>query len=133
MWLSFFEPLYSSFSAIYTLFVILPLFLISPIRFCRPSCSIGDSAIRLLSPIFQKHLVFLCGVSSARAKAHTLEYRAMMLVTVHISSPILSIGVAVAAWIAASFWVFALIMGNPDGTERRDDGKATVLAVRNWW
>jgi len=24
-------------------------------------------------------------------------------------------------------------MGNPDGTERRDDGADAVLAVRNWW
>lgn len=26
-----------------------------------------------------------------------------------------------------------MILGNPDGTERRDDGRAAVLGVRNWW
>ena len=56
-----------------------------------------------------------------------------MLVTVHLVSPFLSLGVALAAWVAAGFWVFAVIMGNPDGTERKDDGKAAVLGVRKWW
>lgn len=56
-----------------------------------------------------------------------------MLIAIHLASPLISIGVAVAAWISAAFWVFAVIMGNPDGTERRDDGRDAVLVVRNWW
>ena len=56
-----------------------------------------------------------------------------MLIAIHVASPLVSIGVAVAAWVSAAFWVFAVIMGNPDGTERRDDGRDAVLAVRNWW
>lgn len=44
-----------------------------------------------------------------------------------------SFGVSIAEWVAASFWLFAFTMGNPDGTERGDDGRATVLAVRDWW
>jgi hypothetical protein len=60
-------------------------------------------------------------------------YNVPMLLMVHLLSPFVSVGVAFAAWVAASFWVFATIMGNPDGTERKDDGKAAVLGVRNWW
>lgn len=55
------------------------------------------------------------------------------LIAVYLAAPILSLGVTFAAWISASFWIFAITMGNPDGTERGDDGKAAVLAVRNWW
>lgn len=65
--------------------------------------------------------------------AHTFEFRPFCLVLVHVCSPLLSVGVAVASWVAAAFWLFAICMGNPDGTERKDDGQATVLGVRNWW
>ena len=65
--------------------------------------------------------------------ADELEFRAWRLIAVQILSPVVSVGVAIAGWIAAPFWIFAIIMGNPDGMERRDDGRATVLAVRNWW
>jgi cytochrome bd-type quinol oxidase subunit 1 len=56
-----------------------------------------------------------------------------MLMFVHVLSPILSMGVAFFSWISAVFWLFAIVMGNPDGTEKRDDGRATVIMVRNWW
>lgn len=65
--------------------------------------------------------------------AHQLEFKAMRLIAVQVVSPMLSMGVAIAAWTAAPFWIFAIIIGNPDGTEGRDDGRAAVLAVRNRW
>jgi hypothetical protein len=65
--------------------------------------------------------------------ADELEFKAGRLIAVQVVSSVLSMGVAIAEWIAAPFWIFAIIMGNPDGTERRDDGRATVLAIRNWW
>jgi len=65
--------------------------------------------------------------------AEALEFKAERLIAIQVVSPFISVGVAIAEWIAASFWLFAIIMGNPDGTERRDDGRVTVLAVRDWW
>ena len=65
--------------------------------------------------------------------AHELDFKAERLIAIQIASPVISAGVAIGEWVAAPFWIFAIIMGNPDGTERRDDGRATVLAVRNWW
>ena len=73
----------------------------------------------------------LCAASAE--DCHVLNCRPTSLIAVYLAAPILSLGVAIAAWVSASFWIFAIIIGNPDGTEGRDDGKATVLAVRNWW
>ncbi|EQL38281.1 hypothetical protein, variant 2 [Blastomyces dermatitidis ATCC 26199] len=56
-----------------------------------------------------------------------------LLLLIHLLSPLLIPALLIAAWIAASFWVFAMILGNPDGTEGRDDGRVAVLGVRNWW
>ncbi|PGH15711.1 hypothetical protein AJ80_05419 [Polytolypa hystricis UAMH7299] len=55
------------------------------------------------------------------------------LILIHLLSPLLVFPLLFAAWIAAFFWIFTMIMGNPDGTERKDDGRAAVLGVRNWW
>ena len=55
-----------------------------------------------------------------------------MLVFVLLGSPIASLGVSLAACMAACFWIFAAMMGNPDGTEKKDDGRAAVLGVRGW-
>ena len=38
-----------------------------------------------------------------------------------------------SAWVAAGFWAFAAIMGDPDGQDGKDDGRAAVLGVRKWW
>lgn len=56
-----------------------------------------------------------------------------MSIVVLILAPLLSIAILILAWTAAFFWVFTKIMGNPDGTERSDDGRAAVLGVVKWW
>ena len=60
------------------------------------------------------------------------EYKPWTLVLVLLASPFASIGVAAATWVAAFFWIFTVVMGNPDGTERGDDGRAAVMGVRAW-
>jgi len=77
------------------------------------------------------HLRMMCADSAFGLKNSSI--RPGMLILVQAVSPLISVGIAIAGWIAALFWVFALVMGNPDGTERGDDGKAAVIAVRNWW
>ncbi|EEH35755.1 hypothetical protein PAAG_00078 [Paracoccidioides lutzii Pb01] len=57
----------------------------------------------------------------------------LVLILIHLLSPFLLAPLLLAMWIASFFWVFAMIVGNPDGTERRDDGRVAVLGVRNWW
>jgi hypothetical protein len=70
------------------------------------------------------------------------------LMLVHLFSPLISIGVVLSAWVAGFFWFYAGIIGNPEGAgaeqqrtnvrylEEKDgenDGRASVLTVRNWW
>lgn len=56
-----------------------------------------------------------------------------MLVVVHLFAPIVAMGVAIAACTAAFFWFFSAILGDPAGQDGRNDGKETLLGVRNWW
>jgi hypothetical protein len=61
------------------------------------------------------------------------DYAVGMSILVLILSPLFSIAILLFAWTAAFFWVFTMVMGNPDGTERKDDGRAAVLGVCKWW
>lgn len=118
-------------SAVYTLLVVLTLSLAYPIRICKSQATLGDQIIRALAPIFRHHLDQLYAPSVE--DAYTFSFKPLMLVLIQLASPFLSIGVMLSAWVAAAFWLFAIIMGNPDGTEKGDDGRNTVLLVRNWW
>ena len=48
-------------------------------------------------------------------------------------SSFLSIGLHLLTWVLACFWIFTVILGNPDGTEKKDDGRVAVLGVMKWW
>jgi hypothetical protein len=131
VFLSALDPFYSALTALYSILVGLVLLLALPLQICNKSFSAGDSIVRLLAPLLRKHLQFLHADSVE--DLHDFNFNPLILVLVHTISPLLSVGVAISAWVAAGFWLFALMMGNPDGTERGDDGRATVLNLRNWW
>lgn len=131
MWLSLLDPLYCILAALYTFLILLPILLFTPLHLCQPPCDSPSSTVRLISPILRRHLKILCTESSE--ESHDFNYKPLLLIMVYLAAPILSFGVSIAAWVSAWFWIFAITMGNPDGTERKDDGRATVLAVRNWW
>jgi hypothetical protein len=69
------------------------------------------------------------------------NYNGPLLVVVHLLSPLVSIGIAISAWVSAVFWFYAAILGDPGGVENRNgqypkdcnDGRASVLVVRAWW
>ncbi|KAJ9634028.1 uncharacterized protein PV06_08518 [Exophiala oligosperma] len=131
MWLSFLDPFHCMISAIYSIFAVFIIILLLPLRLCRQECSPSVTLVRMIGPIFRNHLQMIYAKSLEHA--HTFEFSPACLVLIHVISPLISLGNAVAAWIVAVFWLFAIIMGNPDGTEKRDDGRATVLMLRDWW
>lgn len=85
----------------------------------------------MVAPVFRKHLQMIFAKSLDRV--HTFEFSPVRLVLIQFCCPIVSIGNAIAAWVMAVFWVFAIIMGNPDGTEKKDDGRTAVLVLRDCW
>ncbi|EXJ83195.1 hypothetical protein A1O1_06814 [Capronia coronata CBS 617.96] len=131
VWMSILDPFHCLFSAIYTVFAVFAICLLLPLRLCRRECSPGTSLVRMVAPVFRNHLQMM--FAKSLDDAHTFEFSPFCLFLIHLVSPILSIPNAVAAWVVAVFWVFAIIMGNPDGTEKRDDGRAAVLILRDWW
>ncbi|RVX68032.1 hypothetical protein B0A52_08443 [Exophiala mesophila] len=131
MWMSFLDPFYCLFSAIFTLFSVLVIIVMLPFRLCQKDASSSTTLIRLVGPVFRNHLQMI--YAQSLDFSHTFEFSPSCLVFIQVISPILSMGNAIAAWVVAVFWIFAIIMGNPDGTEKRDDGRATVLMLRDWW
>ena len=133
LWLCFLDPIMSLFSAAVTVITVLLLTISYPvIHLCHlDTSSFGTLLIRTLAPLFRYHLRLFYAPSVD--DMHTFDFSSTRLVLVHLISPLLSIGVCVAAWIAGAFWLFTWTMGNPDGTEIVDDGHAAVLAVRDWW
>jgi hypothetical protein len=101
--------------------------LLQPFRLCtkRPSLS-ADLTGFLAPPLnLQLHLVYSFSAST--------NYSPAMLVVIHLFSPFVAVGVAIAAWTSAFFWFFSAILGDPAGQDSHNDGKDSILGVRNWW
>lgn len=122
----------------------------SPLRLCPPSSffratSFSTQLCTLLAPALRKHDRLAqsssspdhhhhrCHSSSSSETSPVDQFSAAKLIIVLSLAPLLCIGLSLAAWVAAFFWIFAMILGNPDGTERKDDGRAAVLGVNRWW
>ncbi|KAJ5993915.1 hypothetical protein N7451_009639 [Penicillium sp. IBT 35674x] len=151
-------PLFSFAACIYTFFAIIFATLISPLRLCSISPYLRKTSFRtqlcdLLSPVLHIHERLVCmppptsNRSSSTQWIHSdpdseepvpvvdssILYSVGMSIVVLTLSPFFSIAILLFAWTAAAFWVFAMVMGNPDGTERKDDGRTAVLGVCKWW
>lgn len=61
------------------------------------------------------------------------QYRLVIMVMVLLAAPVVAMGVAAWAWIVAIYWLFAAMVGNPDGLDGRNDGRELVLDLREWW
>lgn len=128
--LSFFMPPFSFLAALYTLIMLVLVLFALPFRICQSTWSVKQQLISSLAPFLRAHLRLLCSPSLGRGSRQ--EYRPFFLVLTLLAFPFASIGVSIAAWVSACFWIFAAMMGNPDGTERGDDGRAAVMGVRGW-
>jgi hypothetical protein len=116
--------------ALWTLFSLVAVTVLQPFRLCKRKASFRDDIISFLAPALKVQLSFI--YSSRRSNT----YNAVLIVFIHLLSPLVSIGVAIAALIAAVFWFYAAILGDPNGSDKPEgynDGKASVLAVRAWW
>ncbi|KAJ5232441.1 hypothetical protein N7468_005397 [Penicillium chermesinum] len=147
-------PVFSLIATIYTFLALLFAILTTPLRLCSintylSSISFSAQICDLLAPALHTHeRLVLMGPPSSRSSStqwirsdldaettagSSQYYRVGMSIIVLILAPLLSIAILLFAWTAAFFWVFSKVMGNPDGTERSDDGRAAVLGVCKWW
>jgi len=130
IYLSTFNPFVSLVILLYTIFALLAIFLLQPFRLCTKSTTLSQQIIGFLSPALKIQLAF---VYSAPEGEH---YYTPLLVLINLLSPLVSVGVAMAAWVAAAFWFFNAILGDPDGSDKPrgyNDGRASVIGVRKWW
>ncbi|KAK5148765.1 hypothetical protein LTR04_000535 [Oleoguttula sp. CCFEE 6159] len=109
--------------------VLILLFLSQPLRLCSTRTSFRAQCIAWLAPSLNLQLSLIYST----AASSTDSYGVAMLLVIYLLSPIVSLGVAIAAWVAAVFWIFSAIVGDPSGPSSHNDGKETVLGVRAWW
>ncbi|KAL4949518.1 hypothetical protein BDW69DRAFT_174259 [Aspergillus filifer] len=142
-------PIFSLIASLYTVFGLFLTILTSPLRLCACIPCLKKTSFRaqlcgLLVPQLHIHerLIGLRRSSSQSTyndsdqssnTEYAEGYSVPGLIMVLLLSSLLSFGLLLLAWTAAFFWVFAMILGNPDGTERKDDGRAAVLGVTRWW
>ncbi|KAJ4983779.1 hypothetical protein SVAN01_10699, partial [Stagonosporopsis vannaccii] len=114
---------------LWTLVATLIALVLLPLRFCTARPPLAAQLTTFLAPALnlQLHLVYSFDASES--------YSVPMLLLIHLFSPVIALGVAVASWTAAGFWFFSSILGDPGGHDggRHNDGKDSILGVRNYW
>ncbi|KAF2848770.1 hypothetical protein T440DRAFT_469841 [Plenodomus tracheiphilus IPT5] len=111
----------------WTIIALLVTLVLAPLRLCSTRPPLSEQLKNFLAPALnlQLHLVY--------SHDSATDYSTPMLVVIHLFSPIVAFGVAIAAWTAAGFWFFSSILGDPGGHDGHNDGKESILGVRNWW
>ncbi|KAH9875350.1 hypothetical protein J1614_004842 [Plenodomus biglobosus] len=112
---------------LWTIIALLVSLVLAPLRLCSTRPPLSEQLKNFLAPALnlQLHLVYSHNPAT--------DYSAPMLVVIHLFSPIVAFGVAIAAWTAAAFWFFSSILGDTGGHDGHNDGKESILGVRNWW
>lgn len=122
-------------SAINTLWALIALFitiLTQPIRICARRPTFGQQLAGLLGPTLNLQLRCIYTPLAPHANEDG-SYHSCMLFVVHMVSPFLAVAMVFASWVLAIYWLCSGVVGDPAGQDKRDDGKETVLGLRNWW
>lgn len=112
---------------LYTFFALLITVFLLPLKLVSKRAPLSQQIISFLAPPLNLQLHLVYSYNSAT------DYSAPMLVVIHLFSPVVALGVAISAWTAAAFWIFTSILGDPGGNDGHNDGKESILGVRNWW
>ncbi|PSK40190.1 hypothetical protein B9Z65_8130 [Elsinoe australis] len=129
MFFMFPAPLLSFALAIWTVLITLVLAFLHPVRliFTRKR-SFSDIVLSLLAPTLNLHLRCIYSFPTAAAELQLPQTLAVLL-----ASSLFSVGIAVWCLVLGVYWVFAAIIGNPDGLDGRSDGRELVLSTRQKW
>jgi len=129
--------------ALWAFFVSIICLLLQPFAFILPPLSPTTKLISLISPPLRFQLNRIYHLTPKGSK-----YSPVLLVIILLLSPLFSIAIAIASWTAGVFWIFACLIGDPEGADsglqdrrtslecikdERNDGRESVLVVRSWW
>lgn len=119
-------------NAVWTIISLFVTSMTQPVRLCARRPSFGQQLGGLLGPALNLQLRSIYTPLPPHAN-EDFSYHTGMLVMVQLLSPLASIGMMIVAWVVAVFWLLTMVVGDPAGVDKRDDGRETVLAIRNWW
>lgn len=122
----------STLNAFWTIISLFITIMTQPVRLCARRPGFGQQLGGLVGPALNLQLKSIYTPLAPHADEDT-TYKPGMLVLVMLLSPFLGMGMMLAAWVAAIYWVSSLVVGDPAGLDKRDDGRETVLALRKWW
>ncbi|KAI9888261.1 MAG: hypothetical protein M1814_000800 [Vezdaea aestivalis] len=128
VYLSFLVPLTATLTTLYTLALLLFTILASPLRLFITLTPFSQSLLSALSPLHRFHTTKI--YAPPFPDASLIPAR---LIIALLLAPLPAFVIMVASWVAASFWMYAAILGDPDGSGKGNDGARTALIVRGWW
>ena len=136
IFLSTLAPLLSLVTCLYSVMATVAILVLSPLCLCTTSNPMMRNFQQFLVPPLSLQLRLI--YSDFDDEGASESSKPFMLILVNIVAPIYAIGISMAAWVAAGFWFFAAILGDPNvknksGWNKDDDGKTTVMSVRRWW
>jgi hypothetical protein len=116
--------------ALWTVVALITTIVLQPLRLFNRKQTFRQQLINFLAPSLRLQL------SLIYAEPPTESFDVTILVLILLLSPLISIGIGIAALIALVFWLYAGILGDPNGldvVQGSNDGRTFVLAIRNWW
>jgi len=119
-------------NAIWTIISLFITLLTQPVRLCARRPSFGQQLGGLIGPALNLQLKCIYTPLSPHAN-EDCSYHTLRLLMVQLLSPFLSFGMMIAAAIVAVYWLSSAIVGDPVGTDKRDDCRESVLLLRQWW
>lgn len=106
--------------------------LTQPVRVCAKRPTFAQQLGGLLGPALNLQLRCIYTPLAPHANEDS-SYHTATLLMVHICSPFLSLGMMLVAWVLGVYWVSSVVVDDPAGMDKRDDGRDTVLWLRGWW
>ena len=123
------SPFLTIILSIYAFVSLVVLLSIYPLRYCTSRKPLNQQIFQALHPQIRWQLRLIHSSCPTSLLAHTC-----MVIFICIFSPIYAVGIAAASWVAAVFWFYSAILGEPQEASRPDnDGRAAVLGVRKMW
>ncbi|KAK5112113.1 hypothetical protein LTR62_004455 [Meristemomyces frigidus] len=122
-------------SALNTIWAIISVIITTctqPVRLCANRPTFRQQLSGLLGPALNLQLKCIYTPLPPHANDDR-SYHPWMLAMIHITSPFLSLGMLFMSWVLAVYWISSLVVGDPAGLDKRDDGRETVLSLRGWW